>query len=69
MKAIQMFVHCRKCLAELPSGQSPQDYRRYSVGFTKKGLQVWCDRHDCNIVHIDFEGARHPADTSAKITR
>lgn len=58
---IGMYFHCKRCLEELPRGQSPVSYARYSVGFTPVGLQIWCERHDINICHIDFEGQRHPA--------
>lgn len=54
------FTHCLKCLAEIPEGESPQSYSRLEVGFTLTGFQVWCLRHDCNVLHIDFEGRQHP---------
>ena len=56
---IEVFFHCKECMRELPNGQSPQDYQRIQAGWTTKGLQVWCNRHDLNIVHIDFEGVKH----------
>lgn len=59
--SIMAFFHCRQCIAEMPDGESPSTWARYSTGLTELGIQVWCDRHDCNIVHIDFEGCRHPA--------
>lgn len=58
---IEHYVHCAKCIEELPESESPQSYRRYDIGFSKLGLQVWCTRHDCNIIHIYFEGQKHPA--------
>lgn len=60
-KNIKMFFHCKKCLHELPGGESPESWARLSVGFTIAGLQVWCVRHDCNVCHIDFQGFKHPA--------
>lgn len=63
---IYSFIHCRQCVSELPEGESPKEYTRYSVGFTPLGIQVWCNRHECNVVHIDFEGQQHPANISAK---
>ena len=63
---ISSHIHCGRCLKELPAGKSPIEYQTVAVGFTKYGIQVWCKRHDCNIMHIDFEGAKHPADCSAK---
>ncbi len=60
---IEQFFNCNLCLKELPEGESPQSYKRYDVGWTVKGIQVWCLRHDCNVLHMDFEGAKHPATT------
>jgi len=51
---IVSFFHCKDCLEELPDGQSPQSYASLEVGWTKKGLQVWCKRHDKNVIHVDF---------------
>lgn len=53
--SIHKYFNCGKCMDELPEGQSPQDYKRLDVGFTDLGLQVWCIRHDCNVVHINFD--------------
>lgn len=65
---ISMFLHCRECLEEWKAheapGESPKSYARFSVGWTALGLQVICNRHDLNVLHIDFEGAQHPADLS-----
>lgn len=59
---INSFFHCRQCLDEKPSNFSPREWASLEVGFTKLGVQVWCKRHECNIVHIDFERLRHPAE-------
>jgi len=65
---ILAFFHCRKCVQEWQDGkapgESPASYARIDVGWTPYGLQVWCNRHNCNVVNIDFEGAKHPANTS-----
>jgi hypothetical protein len=63
---IAAFFHCTRCLNERPEGTSPRDWAQLEVGWTKRGLQVWCKRHDCNVLHIDFEGINHPANTTAK---
>jgi hypothetical protein len=55
-----MYLHCGRCLDERPDGESPRDWARLSVGYTPIGVQVWCNRHDLNVVHIDFEGHTHP---------
>lgn len=68
---ISMFLHCGKCLREVQEKAqqegtaSPRDYARLSVGWTPIGLQVWCNRHDCNVMHVDFEGHQHPANSTA----
>ena len=61
---IAAYLHCGKCLDELPEGESPQDYARTQAGWTPQGIQVWCNRHNCNVMHMDFEGNKHPANTS-----
>lgn len=65
-KGITQTVVCDKCAREVSSGEAGEislaDYARIEVGFTPFGLQVWCHRHAGNIVHVDFEGRRLPAD-------
>lgn len=63
---ILSYMQCGRCLDELPDGESPQSYARKDVGFTRRGIQIWCVRHSCNIAHIDFEGVKHPANTTAR---
>lgn len=62
---IVQYMHCSKCLSDIPSGVSPAQHARLEVGWTKLGLQVWCRRHNCNVMHVDFEGAQHKANTTA----
>lgn len=66
---ITTFFHCKKCLEEKPDNVTPRDWAQHEVGFTPIGLQVWCKRHEMNIVHIDFEGQRHPASTKRSPTK
>lgn len=70
---IVAFIHCGLCLEELKAiiertgqSQSPRTYTRFEVGWTKVGIQVWCRRHEVNVLHMDFEGLRHPANTTKK---
>ena len=56
------FLHCRKCLEELPEDKSPRDYMHFEIGYTSRGFQVWCLRHECNVIHIDHMNADLPAD-------
>ena len=62
---IEAYIHCAKCLNELPVGTSPREWAQHEVGWTRAGLQVWCRRHECNVMHIDFQSQRHPANTDA----
>jgi hypothetical protein len=77
--AITMYMHCGLCIEEFQAGilsapgainEAPRDYARLEIGWTKEGLQVWCMRHECNVMHVDFEGTQHPAnDTRIKSER
>jgi hypothetical protein len=60
---IVMFFHCGRCLPDCPPGQSPGEWASLEAGWTKIGLQIRCKRCDLNILHIDFEGRKHPANT------
>lgn len=67
---IKAYLHCKLCLAEQAGpagvGESPESYSRLSVGWTRRGFQVWCERHGANVMHVDFEGAQHPANLTCK---
>ena len=67
--SVVQYMHCGKCIDEIPGGLeapsvSPQDWADLSVGWTRWGFQVWCNRHKCNVVHVNFEGQKHPADVT-----
>ncbi len=57
---IKMFFHCARCLEEIPEDIAPKDWVRIEAGWTTQGFQIWCARHDINIIHMDFEGQKHP---------
>ena len=63
---IEQNIICSKCETEFLLGstdsRSLQDYSRLDIGFTSIGVQVWCRRHDVNVVHIDFAGQKPTAD-------
>ena len=66
------YLHCGKCLEEydmLPESEklnvSPAQWQKTQAGFTERGIQVWCWIHNCNVVHIDFEGRQHTAEVRA----
>ncbi len=58
-KEISLYLHCCQCLIEVAEHQEPIE-QRLEVGWTELGIQVWCRRHDINVLHVDFEGQRHP---------
>ena len=55
---ILMFLHCAECLKDRPEDQSPRDYIHVEVGQTKDGIQVWCIRHEMNVLALDFKGQK-----------
>lgn len=63
---ITAFFHCAQCMREKPDGTSPREWVRLEAGWTPKGLQVWCMRHDLNIINIDLLGHKVYAETRAK---
>lgn len=68
---ISMYIHCRQCIDELQAGapgimfESPETYSRLSIGWTLRGIQVVCQRHNSNVMHMDFEGVQHVANVDA----
>ncbi len=61
---ITTFMHCGLCMKELPSNDSPRDYASLEVGYTEMGIQIWCKRHECNVLHMDFAGQKFYANTT-----
>lgn len=59
LNQIKETIVCVKCSDEFMTGstdaKSLQDYSKIDAGFTERGLQLWCQRHQVNICHIDFE--------------
>ena len=62
LNQIKETIVCVKCSDEFMTGStdanSLQDYSKIDAGFTERGLQLWCQRHQVNICHIDFEGKK-----------
>ena len=62
LNQINETIVCVKCSDEFMTGstdaKSLQDYSKIDAGFTERGLQLWCQRHQANICHIDFEGKK-----------
>ena len=61
---INNFHCCKLCIEELPEGESPESYADYLVGATPWGIQIWCKRHNCNVIHYDFAGQKFGANIS-----
>ena len=66
LKQIKEPIVCVECSDEFMTGQtdtkSLQDYSKIDVGFSDRGLQIWCQRHQLNICHINFNGEKPEAD-------
>lgn len=66
LNSIKQQVVCSKCESEYMAGytdaSSLQNYSKLDIGFSDIGIQVWCHRHDVNVVHIDFDGNKLQAD-------
>lgn len=44
------YIHCHRCLQEIPGDVSPKDWARLSVGIRRDGsVQITCVRHGCNV--------------------
>jgi hypothetical protein len=65
---IVMYLHCGKCMDERPDHIAPMDWARTQSGWTPMGLQVWCNRCNANLMHVDFEGVKHPANCTRQLT-
>ena len=59
-------IVCVKCSDEFTSGQtdskSLQEYSKFDVGFTNRGFQIWCRRHNVNVCHFKFGDKQPEAD-------
>lgn len=51
---IQMYFHCKKC-TDLKTMKCTQ---KIAVGWTEKGIQVWCENCDSNVMAFDFLGQK-----------
>ena len=67
---VEEFV-CERCAEEferrrgefLPTATF-HDYQALEVGLTEHGIQVWCRRHERNVVHLDLrarDASQEPA--------
>ena len=59
-------VVCTKCSDEFVEGstdaKSLQEYTKLDVGFTDRGFQVWCRRHELNVCHFNFNELKPEVD-------
>ncbi len=66
---IERYFHCSLCVSEAPEGLPPREYQSIEAGMTSKGFQVWCKRHDCNIVTIELNGDNWTWDDAVELPR
>lgn len=49
-----MYLHCSRCLEQVPEETSPAEYARLSIGVNECGdLIVWCVRHNELVRHFE----------------
>jgi len=53
---IKQYFHCKTCLVKKPKDKSASEWARINVGFTARGLEVWCARCEKSIINLDFNG-------------
>ncbi len=54
---IVSYIHCRECMfdwSQTTRSVSPAEFQDNEVGFTQRGIQVWCRRHDKNVISLDI---------------
>ena len=67
--SILQYLHCGRCLRKAlteQGGHYPEG-QKVEVRFTEIGLQVVCKVCKGNIIHIDFQGQKHPANLSSPL--
>lgn len=55
---IVSYIHCRECMfdwSQTDKSISPAEFQDNEVGFTSTGIQVWCRRHDKNVISLDIK--------------
>ena len=66
LKQIDQHIICANCEEEFQAGStdisSLQNYTKLCIRFPDFGIQVWCRRHDANVVHVNFNGQKFKAD-------
>lgn len=65
--SIVTFLHCKLCMDTKPSHKSPKEWARLNVGWSRSGIQAWCVRHECNVVHLDFMDQKVAADFTVPV--
>ncbi len=71
---IKAYLHCGLCLTEFKDpdheeskDMSPKEYSDTQTGWTPKGIQVWCNRHNANIINLDFGGQIMNGNSTANV--
>ena len=69
LHSIKQPIVCALCADEQEAGKtdaaSLRDYGRLEAGFSDRGVQIWCRRHEVNVCHVDFDGQMLEADFRA----
>lgn len=63
---IKGFYHCKKCIEEATKiaaragSASPRHYAKLEFGVTKSGFQLFCVRHEINVMKIEISLEESP---------
>jgi hypothetical protein len=63
---MKLFINCKKCTEQRPSRFSMEEYSRIGVIKTEDGIQIWCVRHDIEIVFFPYEWEKSKFNTICK---
>lgn len=58
MNKIELYFHCKKCFKEKPRDKSMNQYSRTQTGRTPNGIQVWCSRHEEEIISFVYDWSK-----------
>lgn len=64
---IRQKFYCRQCVESCPAFMKLREWVELEIGPTRYGWQVWCRRHQCNVIHIDFCGQTLPANIATGV--
>lgn len=53
---INLYIHCKNCMTI--DGEKITSTEKLVVGYTEKGIQVFCEGCNSNIINLDLRGQK-----------